>query len=212
MRSVRVALVAGFTLLGVALLLTLLGSPMTVAATNKAPSGEAPIGSTSSGATYCQARETLPNRTTAIRIWLDAAAGPRVRAVVYFGGRAIAGGTRGSDWIGGSVTIPVKPLARTVSATTVCVSFQLRDETIVIQGMPSAAVVAAHDGRRPLAGRMAIEYLRPGTRSWLSLATEVARRMGLGRAPGGTWIVLLALALFGTAVTLASRLLLQERL
>jgi hypothetical protein len=210
MRGVKLALLAGLALLGVALLLTLLASPMTVAATNKVPGSEAPIGATTTGATYCQSHEALPRGTSAIRIWLDASAGPRVSAIVYSRGRVVASGTRGSVWIGGSFTVPVKPLARTISGTTVCASFRLHDETIVIQGMPSSRATAAHDGRHALAGRMGVEYLRPGTRSWLSLGSEVARRMGLGRTPGGTWIALVALALFASAVALTSRLLLRD--
>ena len=57
---------------------------------------------------------------------------------------------------------------------------------------------------------MWIEYLHPGTRSWLSLAGEVARHMGFGRAGAGTWVVFLALALLVAAAGLASRLLLRE--
>lgn len=207
---VKLALLAGFALLAVALALTLLGSPMTVAATNRVPGREAALGGTTTGARYCQAGEVLPRGSSAIRIWLSAAAGPRVNVVVYAGARAIAGGTRPSIWIGGAVTVPLEPLPYTVTGATVCVSFRLHDETIGFQGMPTPAAAAAHDGRRTLGGRLIIDYLRPGKRSWMSLAGEVARRMGLGRAAAGTWIVLLALALFAAAVALASRLLLEE--
>ena len=82
--------------------------------------------------------------------------------------------------------------------------------TRAFQGMPTPAAAAAHDGRRSLGGRLIIDYLRPGTSSWLSLAGEVAHRMGLGRAAAGTWIVFLALALLAAAIVLASRLLLRE--
>ncbi len=53
-----------------------------------------------------------------------------------------------------------------------------------------------------------IEYLRPGPGSWWSLASAVARRMGLGRAPSGTWVALLPLALMSVAVALAAWLVL----
>jgi hypothetical protein len=210
MRGVTLALFGGLGALAVALVVTLVGSPSSVATSNKVPGKETPIASTTRGSSYCQANETLPAGTSAIRIWLDAAAGPRVDVSVTSAGRVVARGSRGSIWIGGSVTVPVKPLPRTVHDVTLCASFHLRDETIVVQGMATAPAVAAHDGRRALGGRMGVEYLRAGTRSWLSLAGEVARRMGLGRAPGGTWVALLALALLGAAVALGSRLLLTE--
>lgn len=198
MRSVKVALAAGLTLLALAIGLTLLGSPMSVARANR-PAGqpEEPVASTTQSAHYCEAGEVLPSGTSALRIWLEAAAGPRVHVAVYSKGRLIAGGQRGSDWIGGAVTVPVRPLAYTASPVSVCVSFALRDETVIVQGSTEPS-------------RMWIEYLHPGTRSWLSRAGEVVRHMGFGRAAAGTWIVFLALALLVAAAGLASRLLLRE--
>jgi hypothetical protein len=211
MRGVRIVLVAGLTLVAIAIVLTLLQAPMSVAGTNKMPGKqEEPIASTEGSATYCQAGETLPHGSSALRIWLDAASGPRVSVVVSSGGHPITSGERGSDWIGGSVTIPVKPLSRTVSGVTVCVSFRLQDETVIAQGNAAPAAIAAHDGRKALGGRIWIEYLRPGTRSWASLAPEVMRHMGFGRAAAGTWIVYLALLLLAAVAALASRLVLRE--
>lgn len=210
MRSVKIALGAGLTLIALALLATLLGSPMSIASTNKVRGAEAPLAEATHGTSYCQSGEILPNGTSAIRVWIDAAAGPLVHLVVSAHGQTITGGTRGSNWIGSSVTVPVRPLAHAVSGTTVCVSFSLRDERIIAQGRVSTPAVAAREGSRPLAGRIFIDYLRPGTRSWLSMVIEVARRMGLGRTAAGTWVALAALALMATALALASRLLLRE--
>jgi len=211
MRAVKTALLAGLALLVIALVLTLLGSPMSVARMNRAPGqSEELVTSTNQSANYCQAHEVLPRGTSAIRIWIDAAAGPRVRVVVSSDGRPIISGERGSGWVGGSVTVPVKPLPRAVSGATVCVSFRLKDETIIVQGEHAPATTAARSGQEALSGRIWIEYLRPGTRSWASLAPEVARHMGFGRAAAGTWIVFLALALLAAVVVLASNLVLRE--
>lgn len=198
MRSVKLALTAGLTLLALAIGLTLLGSPISVARSNR-PLGqpEEPIASVTRGASLCQPHEVLPSGTSAIRVWLEAAAGPRVRLVVYSGGRRVTSGEHGSDWIGGSVTVPVTPLARTVSDAKVCVSFVAQDETVVVQGTVTPP-------------RVWLEYLRPGRRSWASLAGNVAQHMGLGRAPDGTWIVFLALALLVAVAALASRLIVSE--
>jgi hypothetical protein len=210
MGRVRVALGAGFAVMAGALLLVLSGSPATVASSNKVPGTETAIASTNRSASYCQAREQLPARTSAIRVWLDAAAGPRVALTVSAGGRVLTSGVRGSNWIGSSVTVPVKPLPHTIAGTTVCVSFQLHDEIVIVQGKAAAPAVAAYTGSGPLAGRMWIEYLRPGKRSWLAQAREVVRRIGLGRDPAGAWIALVALAMLVGAVALASRLLMRE--
>lgn len=211
MRPARIALFAGLALVAVAIGVTVLQAPMIVAGTNKSRGRvDQTIASTVSDASYCQAHEVLPRGTSAVRIWLDAAAGPRMSVAVSSAGRAITGGVRGSDWTGSSVTVPLKPLSRTVSDATVCASFRLRDETIVAQGYVTPAANAARDGRHALPGRIWIEYLRPGTRSWASMSLGIARRMGLGRAAAGRWIVLLAVALLATVVALASGLVVRE--
>jgi hypothetical protein len=203
MGTVKIALGAGLLLLAGAIVVALSRAPASVAGANKAPGGgEALIASTTAGATYCQAREVLPHGTSAIRVWLDAAAGPRVLVSLYSAGRLIGSGTRGSGWTGGSVTVPVKPLTRTFAGVTVCVSFHAHDETIVVQGAYTPPQDEAHDGGRPLPGRISIEYLRPGPRSWLSLVPDVIRHMSLGRAWAGTWIVYLMLALVASIVAI----------
>jgi hypothetical protein len=211
MRSVRIALVAGLTLLAVAIALTLLGSPLSVAATNRPPGGEAQqIASTRGGGDYCQAGETLPRGTSAIRVSLSASIGPRVRLAVSSGGRELTSGAEDPGWTGLVVGVPVRPLARTVSAATVCVSFHVAHETVALLGQRTPAASAARAGRAALAGRMWIEYLRPGSRSWASLAAAVVRHMGLGRAWSGSGIVFLALALLVAVGVLASALVLVE--
>jgi len=61
-----------------------------------------------------------------------------------------------------------------------------------------------------LGGRMWIEYLRPGDRSWASLIPSIVRAIGLGRADPGTWIALLALSLMATVAALASCVAFRE--
>ena len=85
-------------------------------------------------------------------------------------------------------------------------------ESVELLGEPTSGAFAARGRRGPLPGRIRVEYLRPGGASWWSVAPEVARRMGLGRAAPGTWIVLLVLALMGCLVALCSRLVLRELL
>jgi len=198
MRSVKVALAGGLTVLLLTIGLTLLGSPLSVARTNRPPGRpEEPIATANSSASYCQDAETLPRATSAIRVWLDAVAGPRVTLGVYSRGRRVTSGAHGSGWVGGSVTVPVKPLDRTVYDVTVCISFVVQDETVTLQGTNEPK-------------RLWIEYLRPGRQTWASLAGTIAYHMGLGRAAPGTWIVFLAIALVVAVSMLTSRLLIRE--
>ncbi len=210
MREVRIALVAGLTLLVVGIGVALARSPMSVARINGTPKLEERIEFATHGATYCQAGELLPAGTSAIRLWLSAYTGPRVRVVVYAGGSAITSGQRESGWTSREVTVPVKPLAHAVADTTVCASFPLHDESLTVFGRETSPAIAAHEGKRALAGRIWIEYLRPGTRSWMSLLPSTLSHMGFGRASSGPGIVLLALVLLASVVVLASRLVLRE--
>jgi hypothetical protein len=210
MRAVRTALAAGLTLLVIAIGLTLLQSPTSVAHTNGTPSEEEVIAITSRGASYCQAGELLPRDTTAIRLSLSTFTGPRVTVLVSSGGHRITSGERASGWTSRVVTVPVKPLARAVTGVTVCVSFQLQNETLTVFGKFTPSAVAARSGQQTLPGRMWVEYLRPGRRSWASLAPSIARHFGFGRAAAGTWIAFLAIALLAAVAILTSRLVLED--
>jgi hypothetical protein len=210
MRDVKIALVAGLTLLVVGIVVALARSPMSVAHTNGTSEEESRIAAVNHGATYCQAGELLPRGTSAIRLSWFAFTGPRVRLVVYSGAKAITSGESGSGWTSREVTVPVKPLAHTVSNVTVCGSFQMRYEELTVFGKPTPRADAAYDGHQKLPGRMWIEYLRSGTRSWAALVGSILSHMGLGRASSGPGIVVLALAALAAVVALASHLVLRE--
>jgi len=206
MNRATAALAAGLGLLAVALALTLTRSPVSVAATNAPPNvAEEPIAYTQQDASYCQGGEEIPRATSAIRVWLTADTGPRVRLTASRGGRLLTGGERGSGWVGGSVTVPVRPLARAVSGVTLCVSVAVHDETVIVQGSaaPSTAVGLQAGGLR-LPARMWVEYLRPGERSWASLIPTILRHMSFGHAEPGEWSAFAALALLATAAAMAA--------
>jgi hypothetical protein len=210
-RIPRIALTSGLAFLCIAIGLTMLHSPMVVAGTNR-PVGEPeePVGITNRSASFCQAGERLPRGTSGIRVWLGAVYGPRVSVAVSSNGRPVTGGESASGWVGGSVTVPVKPLPRAVSNAVVCMSFRVREETIVLQGNTTPPAIAARDDGEPIPGRIWLEYLRPGTRSWASLVPSVVRRMGFGRAFAGTWIAFVVLALLAAAAAVACSLVLRE--
>ncbi len=201
MRSVRVALVAGLALMAIAIAIVLTRSPPEVAATDGIPFAHI-VAIAPGGGVACQSGELLPAHTTAIRVSLAADLGPMVKAdIVSAAGRALTSGERAPGWGAGVVTVPVRPLPQAFTNATVCVSFTGAYERIDFYGKLTPARVAARSNRGPLAGRLRIEYLRSGQATWWSLATAVARHMGLGRAWSGTWIAALVLALM---VTLAA--------
>lgn len=211
MRPVTISLLGGLTLVTIALVLTMLGSPMSVARTTRVlnkPGGA--IATTTQSASYCQDNEVIPKDVSAIRVWLDAAAGPRVRISVSSLGHVVVAGTRGSDWTGGTVTVPVRPLGRAITDATVCIAFPLHDETVIAAGEFASGPYAARSGGHALKGRLWIEYLRPGTRSWASLAPSIIRHMGFGRAGTGAWPAFLVIVLLATTIALGSSLAHKE--
>jgi hypothetical protein len=210
MSRVAVALAAGLAVAAAAIGLTLVHTPMIVALKNGTVVQEESFGAVRGSIALCQAGERLPRGTSALRFWLGALTGPRVTADVVAGGRTVASGEHPSGWTGRAVTVPVRPLRYPLAGVTVCLSFQARDESVTLYGRATPANVAAYAGRQTLPGRVWIEYLRPGTRSWASLLPSIARHMQLGRTTTGAWIVVLVLVSLAAAVVLGSRLLLRE--
>jgi hypothetical protein len=209
MREVRLVLVVG-ALAGVAVVgFVLSRAPATVARVSTAV--HEPVETTRQRVVACQPDEVLPRGTTAIRLRLFAFLGPRVTVDVLAQGRVIAHGEHGSGWTGGVVTVPVHPLPVTVSGAEVCFTLALNgDEAGELVGEKTTAGRAARGSDGSLPGRVRLEYLRPGSSSWWSLALSVARRMGLGHAWGGTWIAVLVLVLMGGVALLCARLVLRE--
>ena len=205
----RLALAAGLALLLGAVALVLSGSPARVLATNAVPL-DGQVAMLHGPQTVCQPELELPHDVTAVRLTLESAIGPRVLVTASSAQRVLASGTRGSGWTGADVTVPVRYGAATVPHTTLCVTLGEGREPILMLGDTSSPRFAAVAGIENLGGRVRVEYLTAGASSWWSLALPVARRLGLGRAPAGTWVGGLILALMLAVATLASRLALRE--
>lgn len=205
---IGVALAAGLALIALAFVLTLAHAPLTVARSGVAT--EHTVVSTAKPASACQGGETLPRDTTALRLSLTSALGPRVAVTVLSSSGVVARGTAQPGWSDASVTIPVRPLPRTVAPAKVCFAMTLMNGKIAMRGTRTSPAVAARSSEGPLPGRMGIEYLRPSDSSWWSRATAVARRLGLGHAASGTWNALLVIALAASFITLSSWLVVKE--
>jgi len=207
---VRVALAAGLALMAIAVGATLTDSPPTVAWTDSTPLTE-PLTQTMRSARVCQADEMLPRGTSAVRLSLFAIFGPRLTVKAYAGGRVLTSGVRDAGWTGEVVTVPVQPVRHGASHVKLCFALGRTSEVIGMIGGPASPgqARAVGDGQQ-LGGRMRIEYVKPGRRSWWSLAPSVARRMGLGHTAAGTWIVLLLLAVMAAVLAGASWLAVKE--
>jgi hypothetical protein len=203
-RRVVVALVVGLALIAVALALVLSASPMRVLGENSYTAGDTAL-IIPGGTGVCQAGEVVPKGTTALRLELEAPIGPRVEVTVRSGGRILASGTHGSGWIGGEVTVPIGRIRRTIGPVQVCFSIAPTREQVLMVGrsVPHSELAVPPE-------RMGVEYLAPSRRSWWSSALSVARRMGLGRAPGGSWVGLLVAALMLAVGTCACWVCLRE--
>ena len=160
--------------------------------------------------TVCQANERLPASTVALRISLISHVGPAVAVTVSHEGQIVASGRHGAGWVSASLTLPLHPQVTTPRETKICLTRGPGGLPVEISGDTAPRALAATVDGKPLEGRMRVEYLGRGQKSWLSLAKRVARRMGLGRSPSGTWVVLVLLAMMAAAVALGGWLLIQE--
>lgn len=184
-------------------------SPSTVAGTNTTTRQF--LTATKNELSACQAGETLPRGTSAIRLHTEAFLGPRVTVQVREGARAIASGERASGWTAGVVTVPVKPLATTRVNVALCYAVHLNGHEMgVFVGEPTTGASAAQTYKGSLPGRIQVEYLRPSGSSWWSLIGTVARHMALGRAWPGEWSVVMVLLLMIGVGVLCSRAILRE--
>jgi hypothetical protein len=228
----RISLTVGLALTALVIGIVMSRSPTVVAGTNGVPI-EGTIRAMTSPGEACQEHELLPHGTTAIRVSMEALSGPRVSVRVSRGGSLVTSGEQGSGWTRQNVTIPVRSLPRTASPVSVCFRLAPNDETVDLDGGPTVHPLIATGGAaasrtvgasaggpsgavylaplaRPEMAALRIEYLHPGARTWWSQAAQVARRIGLGRAPSGTWIVLAVLVAMATLVVVVSWLLVRR--
>ena len=201
---VCLALTAGLTVVAVALGILLSRSPLTPAASNGVPAKLA-VSFIRHAEASCEEGGTVPQGTQAIRVSLSANTGPKVTLEVFSGSTLITEGEHDAGWgIDETVTVPVKRVPRTIHRARICASVTEVVEPLQVNG----SRVRTSSGAIAVLLRM--EYLRPGRRSWLSLAPSAARAMGLDHAPGGIWGAYLVIAAMLAVAVLASRLILRE--
>lgn len=205
-----VTLALGFALIAAVLVGVLVQTPEQVISTNSITVAGA-LGDFQQDTTVCQADERLPASTVALRMSLIAYAGPAVSVTVSHEGRILASGHHNGGWISGSLTLSLKPPVSTPTDAKICLTRNPVALPIILFGNTTPPAFAATVNGTPLPGRMRVEYLAAGRRSWLSLAKHVARRLGLGHSPSGTWIVLPLAALMMISIALGTWLLIREQ-
>jgi hypothetical protein len=195
---------AALALIVLALAATLSRTPLVVAGSNRV-SGVGFVATTRGNATFCQNGETLPSGTSAIRFWVNTNINPSVRVVVRSGGEVVTEGSQQSGRLTSAIAVPLARVPHVVDDATDCFTVGPAVEPVRLVGGYTPT-------RRPGEPRVKIrvEYLRAGHRSWLSQALSVARRIGLGRAPSGTWVAFVPLALMLLAGLLTVRLLVWQ--
>ncbi len=205
MTRVRIVLAAGVALTAGMAIVTLSRSPLTLAGTNSVrPESKLARTTQTSYAEGCQTGETLPSDTAAVRLSLFAVIGPRVTVRILSGSHLLTSGAQAPGWVGSVVTVPIRPLPRGHPRAKLCFKLTSINGPIQVIGQDTPAAAAVVSNGEPLAGRIRVEYLRPGRRSWWSLASSIARHMGFGHAAGGAFGVVLAAMLAAGVVTVST--------
>jgi hypothetical protein len=208
MRLTKITLAAGLVVILAGIAWTLSHAPISVARANG--SDESYLGAITKKTELCQANETLPAGTTAVRLRAFSYTGPRVSAAALLGTRVITRGAREAGWTGAVVTVPLAPLATTRQVKLCFTVFGNGGEEINLAGEPTERAPTTAGAGTSLPGRVGIEYLRPGRSSWWSLISGVAKRMGFGNAGSGLWNAVFVIGLMGLVGLLSARLILRE--
>jgi hypothetical protein len=157
------------------------------------------------GQELCEPGELLPGDTGALQLDAETggsrgpALGARINGPT---GAPLSSGQLAAGWRAGSVRIPVARVAQTVPGATVCLRNQGPGKVAFAGSVPDSVFQIQLAGK-PLGGRLRIEYMRPGSETWLGLLPTLAHRFSLAKsnlvrhwaAAGVLVLMLLAIAL-----------------
>ena len=141
-------------------------------------------------------RRWRPTRT-GVRILLgtNGRPTPSVEVTATSDGRRVLAGSLPAGGSQGHVVVPLTPVNRVARTARVCVR---------IRGTGQTVLFGSH-------GLMRLEWLRPGSETWLDRLPTVTRRFGYGKANAfGSWLLPIAGLVLLLAWLLAGRLLLRE--
>jgi hypothetical protein len=190
------AVAAGALALLAALALVLTDSKPRQAGSNHVAELE-PVAEVDANGARCQRAAILPADTSGVRLLLGTYGRPTPTVVVTARARhrTITEGTLRGGAHEGHVTVPLAPVRAETLASRVCVRVEGSGPTVLYGS----------------AGTVRLEWLRPGSESWLDILPLVARRFGYGKAnPFGSGLVVAAALVLVAAWLGAGRLLLRE--
>lgn len=195
--TVRVVLVAGFVLLLAALGVTLAKSAPRAAGSNHVAQNEE-VATLRGRAEHCEDAQLIPKDTGALRLLVgtDGRPAPAMRVTARTAaGTLVTAGGRPAGGPEGNVDIPVRTTAAASPGTRVCVAVAGSGRTVLYGS----------------AGMLHLEWLRPGSESWLGLLPTVTHRFGLAKSPAlGAFLLPLAALLVVAAWWAAVRLVVRE--
>jgi hypothetical protein len=145
----------------------------------------------------CQRGVTLPADTSSVRLLLGTYGRPTPAVTVRAtdGDRTISAGSLPGGGREGHVTVPIDPVGSQVVARRVCVEIEGSGPTVLYGS----------------GGVVRLEFLRPGSETWLDILPQVARRFGYGKAnPFGSALIWVAAVVLLLAWLAAGRALARE--
>jgi hypothetical protein len=209
-RSAKITVAGALALMLLAVVITLARAPLVVIGTNSiADDATAELADGRAGTSACQQAGVVPQGTTAIRVAIEVlAVGPAVTVKVLSGTGVVTEGHEPAGWgVATSATVPVRRVPATLQHARLCIAIGPTVEPFRVRGSP----VGPEADVRHLRGiRLQAEYLRPGPRSWWSLASSVAHDIGIGNATGGGWVAFPILALMALVALLAIQLTVRD--
>jgi hypothetical protein len=164
------------------------------------------------GRQLCQPGELVPGDTAALRLNVSSGShpGPRLQLGLGNAEGPVATGAVAAGWRSGELRIPISRVRQSKQAVTVCLID--RGSTAVAFGgsVPDSGFYVVLGGKA-LSGRMRIDYMRPGSESWLSLLGTLVHRFSLGKADlVRHWAAGAVLVLMLLAIALAARTIVRE--
>ena len=190
------AVAAGSLILVAALALVLTDSKPRQSGSNNVAELE-PVAEIEGSGMRCQRRAPLPADTAAVRILLGTYGRPtpEVDVTATSAGRRIASGSLPAGGQEGHVVVPLAPHNHETRTARVCVRVEGGERTVLYGS----------------SGVVRLEWLRPGSESWLDILPIVARRFGYGKANAfGAWLLPIAGLVLALAWLLAARILVRE--
>ena len=166
------------------------------------------------GQQLCEPGELLPGDTGALKLdaTTNGVASPALSAALSGPGGPVGTGVLNAGWRPGIVSIPVSRVPDTVSGATVCLR-NLGASQVAFGGSAPDSGFFIQIAGKPLSGRLRIEYMRPGSESWLQLLPTLVHRFSLAKADLlRHWEAGAVLVLMLAAIALATRTLLKEEL